>query len=338
MKRRIALIASFVAVVAGTVLLFAPVSAAPATRIVDSGWWWRLQTGALTQLPPPPNVEEGMLQVQGAPDQAQAIAAISAELPDGHASPVLTLRVAEGGDQGGATAVLLACNAGSAWTGEDAGRWDSAPVVDCSSSVTAIRSEDGATWTVPLGALQFEDRFNIILVPGQVDSAPEGANGSSFTLVFEEPEATDIATTPGQSPTADPPPISPPADQGFSSAPPPDTGGGFDSGQVAAPADVPDLDVPAAAPSLEPELQGSTFTAPEREASTAPEPVAAVVPEPRTLARILGALVLLAGLGAAFGLLRTDMFAGAAASADAPVVGGLGRFNRERTAEPNSVS
>ena len=336
MHRRLVLTASFLAVLAGTMLLFVPVSAAPATRVIDSGWWWRLQTGALTQLPPPPNVEEGMLQVQGTPDQAQSIAAISAELPDGHASPVLTLRVAEGGDQGGATAVLLACNAGSAWTGEDAGRWDSAPVVDCTESVTGIRSEDGATWSFPIGVLQFEDRFNIILVPGQVDEAPEGANGSSFTLVFEEPTAADIATTSGESPGANPPPLSPP--------PPPETsggvadGGGFDSGQIAAPPAVPAPAVPGATPSLEPEFQGSTYTAPEREASTAPAVAAAVVPEPRTLARILGALVILAGLGTAFGVLRTDMFAGAAATSEAPVVGGLGRFTRERTAEPNSVS
>lgn len=335
MNRRLARTASFLAVLAGTVLMFAPASAETATRIVDSGWWWRLQTGALTQLPPPPNVEEGMLQVQGDPTQAQAIAAISAALPDGHASPVLTLRVADGGDQGGAAAVLLACNAGSAWTGEDAGRWDSAPVADCSSSVTGIRSEDGATWTFPLVGLQFEDRFNIILVPGQIEDAPEGANGSSFTLVFEQPTSADIETIKGQVPAADPPPVSPTPTFG-ESAP-----GGLpadDGGFVAAPPHVPTPPVQGATPSLEPELQGSTYTAPEREASTTPAVAAVATPEPRTLARILGALVLLAGLGSALGLLRTEMLAGAAATADAPVVGGLGRFTRERTAEPNSVS
>ena len=333
MKRRIALAASCLAVLAGTVLMVVPVSAAPATRIIDAGWWWRLQTGVLTPVPPPPNVEEGMLQVQGTPDEAQAIAAISAELPDGHASPVLTLRVAEGGDQGGAAAVLLACNAGAAWTGEYAGRWDSAPVADCSTSVTGIRSEDGASWTFPLGTLQFEDRFNVVLTPGEVEGAPEGANGSSFTLVFEEPTAADIATTEGTAPAADPPPLSPsvtpqplPSDDGFVAAPP------------SAPSDFPASPVPAAAPSLEPELQGSTYTAPERGASTEPELAAVATPEPRTLARILGLLVLLVGLASAFGVLRTDLLASAAATGDAPVTGGLGRFARERTAEPNSVS
>lgn len=332
MKRALALAASLLAVVAGTLLMIVPASAAPGTRIVDTGWWWRLQTGVLAPVPPPPNVEEGMLYVQGTPDRAQAIAAISAELPDGHASPVLTLQVADGGDQGGAAAVLLACNAGSAWTGEFAGRWDSAPVVDCSSSVTGIRADDGMSWTFPIGALQFEDRFNIVLTPGQVDGAPEGANGSSFTLVFEPPTAADIATTEGEAPAADPPPVS------LAPAPPPaDTG---DGGFVAAPdpIDVAPPPVPAAAPSLEPELQGSTYTAPEREASTDPALAAVAAPEPRTLARILGALVVLAGLASAFGVLRTDLLASAAATPDAPVTGGLGRFTRERVAEPSSVS
>lgn len=335
MNRRLALAVSLLAVFAGSVLMLAPASAEPATRIVDSGWWWRLQTGAVTQLPPPPNVEEGMLQVQGDPTQAQAIAAISAALPDGHASPVLTLRVADGGDQGGAAAILLACNAGSAWTGEDAGRWDSAPVTDCSSSVTGIRSEDGATWTFPLGALQFEDRFNIILVPGQIEDAPEGANGSAFKLVFEEPTPADIETSEGQVPAAAPPPVSPgPTFQESAPVAAPADGGGF----VAPPPNVPAPPLQGATPSLEPALQGSTYTAPEREASTAPALPAVATPEPRTLARVFGALVLLAGLGSAFALRRTETLAGAAATEDSPVIGGLGRFARERTTEPNSVS
>jgi hypothetical protein len=332
-KRHLALAASCLAVVAGTLLMVVPVSAAPATRIIDTGWWWRLQTGVLTPLPPPPNVEEGMLQVQGTPDEAQAIAAVSAELPDGHASPVLTLQVADGGDQGGAAAVLLACQAGSAWTGEFAGRWDSAPVVDCSTSVTGIRSEDGLSWTFPLGALQFEDRFNIILVPGQVEGAPDGAAGSSFTLVFERPTAADIATTEGAPPPADPPPVSPAL-----TTPPPAADDGFVAAPPSGAGDVPVPPAPAATPALEPELQGSTFTAPEREASTAPELAAVATPEPRTLARILGALVVLVGLASAFGVWRTDLLAAPAATADAPVTGGLGRFARDRTGEPNPVS
>lgn len=338
MNRRIALAASAAAVVVGLVLLIAPVSAAPATRIVDSGWWWRVQTGAVTQLPPPPNVEPGMLQVQGAPDRAQAIAAISAELPDDQVSPTLTLRVAPGGDQGGAAAVLLACNAGSGWTGEDAGRWDSAPVVDCSTSVTGIRSEDGNTWTFPLGPLQFEDKFNIILTPGTVDGAPDGLNGSSFTLVFEEPTAADIATTGGQAPPADLPaftPPPPPASSGSDAPAPP----AFDSGFTPAPAPIEQpAPVLGAQPSLEPELQGSTLTAPERQAGNEPVLAAASVPEPRTVARVLGVLVVLAGIAGAFTVLRTDLLAGAAATGEHPVAGGLGRFARERTSEPNAIS
>lgn len=345
MNRRLALAVSLTAIVAGAFLALAPAGAVPAPRIVDSGWWWRLQSGAVTQLPPPPNVEEGMLQVQATPDRAQAIAAVSAELPDGQTGPVLTLRVAEGGDQGGAAAVLLACNAGSGWTGEDAGRWDSAPVVDCSTSVNGVRSDDGATWTFALGSLQFEDRFNIVITPGHIEGAPEGFDRSSFTLVFEEPTAADVTTVSGGSPTADPPPIDlpgtgtpppaaepvpgSPAEPGFTA---PGPGGGF---EAAAPA-------VGAQPSLEPEMQGSTATAPERQAST--EPVVAAVPlgEPRTLARIAGVAVVLAGLAGAFATWRTDgstgLLGAAAATEEHPVTGGLGRFARVRTSEPNTLA
>ena len=338
MDRRPRFVASLGLVLAGIVLLVAPVGAAPATRIVDSGWWWKLQTGAVTQLPPPPNVEDGMLQVQGAPDGAQSIAAISAELPDGEGAPVLTLRVAEGGDQGGAAAVLLACNVTSPWTGEDGGRWDSRPQSDCTSAVNGIRSEDGASWTFALGPLQSEDELNVVLRPGTVDGAPEGANGSSFTLVFEEPTAADIATTSGTSAPPSLPPLesfTPPPSGGDSSF----GGDDFSSGSFE-PAPVPDsgpmpaLDDPAA-----PVAEGEQPAAPADEAAAPRSPVpAAAAPDSRTLARVLGAVVVLLGLAGAFAATRTPALAGAAATPDAPVTGGLGRFARERTHEPNAVS
>ena len=342
MTRRLRLAASLLAVVAGVVLLVAPVGAAPATRIVDAGWWWKLQTGAVTQLPPPPNVEPGMLQVQGSIDDWQSIAAVAAELPDGHGSPILTLRVADGGDQGGAAAVVLACAAGSPWTGEHGGRWDSKPVADCASAVSGIRSEDGASWTFALGPLQSEDRIDVVIVPGTVDGAPEGANGSAFTLVFEEPAATDIATTPGTSP----PDTGSAPSGGFS--PPPAAGDDFggpatddfssDFPETGSGSGLPDTgSLPAA-----PEQPTGGAPAPSDQAGGRDEaaaPVPAVsAPSSRTLARVLGGVVALLGLAGAVLATRTPAMAGAAASPDAPVTGGLGRFARERTAEPNAIS
>ena len=46
----------------------------------DSGWWWRAQTNPGLLLPAPPTVAPGQLLVQGAPDQAAAIAAVEADL------------------------------------------------------------------------------------------------------------------------------------------------------------------------------------------------------------------------------------------------------------------
>ena len=93
-------------------------------------------------LPAPPNMEEGQLLVQSGPDGALALAAIAGTLVEGEASPVLTLAVADGGDVGGQGAVVLACQAGSTWTGGDAKPWAEHPQAGCKAGgVEGTRSE-----------------------------------------------------------------------------------------------------------------------------------------------------------------------------------------------------
>ena len=113
--RRVGLLAGSLLVAAG-----APASAATASSIDDTGWWSRANQdatigGALVF----PDVSAGQLLVEGTPEGATAIAALRATLPEGTGQPVLTLHAASA--TGGDTAVLLACQAGSGWTGAHAG-------------------------------------------------------------------------------------------------------------------------------------------------------------------------------------------------------------------------
>jgi hypothetical protein len=322
MTRRARLALSAAACAVGLGLLALPAGAEDTARIADSGWWWRLQAGVLTTLPPPPDVDPGELVVEGTPDGAQAISAISIVLPEDGITPTVTLTVAEGGDQGGEAAVLLACQAGSGWSGAEAARWDTAPVVDCTQSVSGIRSDDGTEWAFPVGPLQFGDKLNVVITPGTVDGAPEGLNGSSFRLVFAPPTPESVTTVSGTPPPLTPLPPPPAAFTG-----PLDPAGGFDPGSVAAPL------VPAQ-PALEPERQGQTATSPRIQESTQPV-VSAAEPEARTLARMIGLLVLLGGFG--YGLLTWRQTAAAPAAAHA-TEGGLSRFRRPRDGDPSPVS
>lgn len=326
MAHRRSFLASVGLAIFGLAVLMAPVAGAEeSNRIVDSGWWWRAQSGLLVPLPPPPGVEDGQLVVQSSPEGAQAIAAVSGALAAGQTNPVLTLDVAT--DGGGAAAVLLACRAGSAWVGSDAGRWDSRPEVDCSTSVTGLASEDGTQWTFALGPLEDAGRVDVVLVPGRLADAELAP---AFNLVFDEPTAASITTTVGPTPPA---PTAPASATAAAPAPAP----------ASAPSSLrpPASRVPTAPAPVEtvgPALEADSRR-PEVAAPAAPRAVATVTtPEPRTVARVVGAVLLLAGAAGAVVAHGSSRLAGAAASPELPVVGGLARFRSERTTEPQPVS
>lgn len=325
------------AVVGVVTLAVGSAGAAASTRVVDDGWWWRLQTGVGPPLARP-DVGEDQLVVEATPEGAQAIAAIAAELADGQVNPILTLDVAQ--DQGGEQATLLACQVGASWTGVHAGAWDAKPLVDCASgSVTGIRSDDESQWTFPLGTLQFNDKFNVVIVPGQ------SSDGStpSFSLVFDPPTAASITTVDGTPP---PPPTTTTPTTAFTAPPTTSSssggGGSFTPPPTSPPATVaPPVSTPAVSPvqpALEPEDLGQSPIAPIIQETTAPAvPVAESVGS-RTFARVVGLLIL--GLAVGLGVMayRSNELVGVAATAESPVVGGLARFRHARLAEPIDIN
>ena len=288
----------------------APASVHAAT-LTQAGWWWRVNDPLLpATVPAPPTVPEGGLMVAGAPDGATAIAAMHFELASDEGSPVLTLTVAENGDEGGDGAVMAACLTGSVWQPESGGAWINKPFPACDQgSVTGVRAEDGKTWTFALAPLLSDGILDITLVPGLDPDLPAGANGSTFQLTFAAPTAASLATTSGGAT----PSIGLP-DFG---APSPDANGSFDAPPAGG-----DFALPppgAFTPSLPAEDQGLTATAPlvqERNAPIASTPVDAVE-DHKALA-----IAILAACGSA--LLCS-------AQAPTPAPAGLGRFSRSRS-------
>lgn len=315
---------------------------ADAATLAQAGWWWRVNDGALpATIPAPPTVPEGGLYVAGAPDGATAIAALHFDLAEGEAASVLTLKVAENGDQGGDTALLAACLTGSAWQPAQSGTWASKPFPACAEgSVNGVRSDDGATWTFAVAPLASDGIVDVTLVPGVDPAAPEGANGSSFQLAFEPPTAASLTTTSGDTSGGD---FSVP-DFGSSSG---DFAGDTGSFDVPAFGDS-GLSFPPAAPAagFTPALpeadQGFTATAPvaqKRNGPLATAPISTVEDHKGLAALVLalcGAALLWSAQQPTPEPRRLGTFGAAApgqthATRSLTERAGLGRFARERT-------
>lgn len=326
-RRRLTLVVAGLLMIVGSSLSLEPARASGATSIDASGWWWKAQTNGDLLVPGPPTVAPGQLHVEGTPvDGATAIAAVAATLAPGEAKPILTLTVAENGDTGGEGAVLLACQAGSAWTSGDAQAWPNKPNAACNpGGVAGKRSDDGTTWTFDLTALQFDDKINIVLTPGTVDELADGANGSGFSLTFEKPTADAIQTQLGDAPP--PATVSPPIEVGVGT--PPADGGSFDftppvdSGGVVLPP------VEAALPDAEQDL---TPVAPSVQDQTPLLPASVPVDPRSEHARAVGILLLLLGAGVVYATTRQQPVVGPEG-----IPGGLGRWVSPRWGSPPSL-
>lgn len=322
----------------GAALLALAPSSAQATTLTQTGWWWRVSDPLVpATVPAPPTVPEGGLLVAGAPDGATAISALHFDVDPDQGSPVLTLTVAENGDQGGDGAVMAACLTGSVWQPESGGAWVNKPFPACDeASVTGVRAEDGKTWTFALAPLLSDGILDITLVPGVDPDLPAGVNGSTFQLTFVAPTTASLSTTSGSG--------GPPLELPDFGAPTPDAGGSFDP-----PAFGGDIDLPPAGaftPSLPQADQGLTATAPvvqERNAPIAATPIE-TVEDHRVLAMGIlaacGAALLwsaqlptpaLRRLGGLASAATTDTVPAASGPPPPEATAGLGRFARTRS-------
>jgi len=336
---------------------------AGASQLTDSGWWWKLHAGntvegpgpapnvGLPQTSPapptPPTVPDGGLLVSRDPDGANAFGALRFSLGGEESNPVLTLKVA--GDTSASEGDLLACQTGSAWTGEAGGRWDSKPLVECDvarggGSVAGIPSADGAVWTFNLATLVIDGpggrEIDVAIVPALDAAAPAGAQ-TPFQVTFDKVDASLLETELGGAT------VTPPSPDSFS--------GSLDTESATSPA-ISDFTAPAsfepsiAQPALPAEDQGLSATAPVRRNLTTPQ-----LPKPTsgssedTDARAAATAVLLLGAVVLYfsarqrtpvpqSLTRMSRRKPAKdATPSQPQVGGLGRFTRPRSSPPQAL-
>jgi hypothetical protein len=296
-----------------------------------AAWWYKASQKGVT-VPPPPNVPDGGLLVQGQPDGASAVAAVRFRLAKDQTSPILTLSVADEKASPDSPPVLAACLAGSAWSGSGEQQWESAPKSDCAASVQGIEADDKKSYTFALTPLLVDNLLDVVLVPGTVQGRPDGfPAGSSFSIAFDKPTDASLTTTSGFSSssssfTPPPPPIT---DFGASDVPL-----SFDAGSLAPATSAP---FTAALPASK---QGRTATAPVRRLAT--QANVAATTKPLNDRRGIAALILLLGSLAAMFVNREPVpaprrlgpLAGRALAGDEPTVaaepGGLGRFAKPR--------
>lgn len=336
MTRMTARGAGVLALVVGACLLI-PAPSAAAT--IEYGWWWRANSNPALNQPPapvvsspvappappaPPNTEGG-LQVAALPDGALSVAAVRVD----EDLTSITLRVAPNGDANGANAKLAACRASTPWEPVVAGSWDTKPVVACDlvnggGSVAGVRAEDGSTWTFPVAPLAEDGLTDVVIVPLTDSEAVEGV-AAPFQLVFEPPTASDLVVAPAvEQPRASPDDAA--TDELFAD---PGTYDDFTSITGAA---------PAAAPVVRPALDGND------QAPVVPSLAAAGVGESDNGSQVLGAAIVLLGIGLLFWAARQPtppivslVQGGRVVPGAPPQIGGLGRFARPRAGKPPSL-
>ncbi len=314
---------------------------------IESGWWSRGNTGSAINQPPappvvapaplpappaPPNTEGG-LQVAALPDGALSIAAVRVD----QELTSITLRVAPNGDANGMSANLAACAAATPWVPATNGPWDAKPVVACDlinggGSVAGIRSEDGSTWTFPVGPLANDGKTDVVIVPLANSEVAQGF-AAPFQLVFMPPTAADLviaSVTPEVAPTDD----SFGADDSATDSGAID-GAGFSSFD---PTFAAGSGAGATAPLVTPALD---------EADQAPvRPAFAAVPGRDNDSQLLGAAMVLLALGLFYWASRQatppiHSLVGAHVGREIPVgepqLGGLGQFKRARVGRPPAL-
>lgn len=360
MRRRL-LRASLALCALGIGLVSSPAPAGAAS-VTKSAWWTRASDpGSLVPpaaqvpgvtapeapvAPPTADAAEGEVVVQGAPNGALAIAAITYALSPGESGPTLTITPSEGSNVP-ADAVILACRAAIDWEvpATQPGTWQDKPLVDCGRSVNGIVAPDGTSVSFSLQPLVSGNDLDVVLTPGTTgETTPAGPVGSTFQLTFNATDGAVLATTPAPSTSSGSSSSGPSSSPSFTPAAPPSVSVG---GSTFTPPES-----PVVQPALEPQDQAPTVP---QVAAPPTQPVAAAEDD---TAQAVGFIILLLGAALAgwayltperrdddaaplvgLGRFRRPVPAAALVEAPAePVTGGLGRFSRLRTGPPPSLS
>lgn len=295
---------------------------AGAATLVDDGWWDRNQGLTIGAAAPPP---EGALRVANDPQGPSAVAAVRYRLDAEESLPVLRLRVI--GEAAGDNAGFEACATDGTWAAADGGSFDDRPADACDRGrVAGTVSDDGTTVTFLVAPIANADAVDVVILPAPTAGDPVG---DTFSVDFAAPTDEDLLTT--VTPSSSPPSTataSPTTAQAGSAPPAP-------VATTAAPAPPPTVAAPTATTTFSP----ATIAAPAP--TTVPSPTPTVLEQTAPASsedggrNRIGALAVAAALvGIGIWWWRTEQ----QTAVDGPVVAGLGRFRRERTAAAPEVS
>jgi len=308
-------------------------SGAAAATVVQVGWWDRNADALLPALDPPP---EGALRVANDPAGTSAVAAVRASLADGELDPTLTLRVA--GDAVPAGAAFVACPATSEWEPAEGAPLAEAPTADCEiGAALGAVADDGTAVAFDLSTLPDAPVVDVVILPAPTGESPVA---DTFVVDFEAPTDSDVVTrTAGSSggaaaPGPAPAPSGTPSSSDGSSF---GTGGSTPSftppagGTVTVPGGAAVTPAPTAPTSGVGATSGGAPLGDSEEAAAPPAGASSGSGN-----RWIGLATIAAILALGAHLWRADRVR--AAMTAGPVVGGLGRFVRERHEPAPEVS
>ena len=331
-RRNVARTAGLALVAVSLVLLGGSGSASAdgGATLKAQGWWSQVPAAVAA-----PNASKGQLVVEGNPKDKNgtAYSAVRYDAGEGNSVSTLTLKVGSNGDTGGSSAVVLACQTGSAWSPVDGGDYAAAPQVTAKCA-TGKRSQDGASWTFDLATLQTGSVVDVAIVPGM---DPMTKTPSTFSLVFDPPSDSSLATAPASAGSSSTPVTSSASTPVTFASPSGATTGAPPGGAVHPPT------APTATPAIPSAKIGETATSPARQADN-PAPVNSITPSTassskpnKTMGYIVLALAVLIGL---YAYRQDNLMArnGGRLPGDKDQPGGLGRFTRPRTGQPPALT
>jgi hypothetical protein len=196
----------------------------------DAGWWTSLNPGSTLGSPtppPPPDVPDHGLLVEGGPDSPTALAAVVYQLPKGATAGELTLTIAPNSATTPASQVEICPLSDAAVIAEYGGPMADAPTYKCDKKLTASPSDDGKTDQFNVASLAADGALAVAILPATetdrvVLAAPDK---NSLTIIPALPSGEPTATTSssGTGAAATPAPDNTDSSASGSAAPPPST-------------------------------------------------------------------------------------------------------------------
>lgn len=197
--RRLASLLAAACLGTAALLWFAAPTASAATPD-ETGWWTSLNPGSTLGSPtppPPPDVPNHGLVVQGGPDSSPtALAAVVYQLPAGATAGQLTLTVAPNSATTPASQLELCPLANPVIIGEDGGPMSDAPIYRCEHKLTGAPTSDGKRYQFNVSMLTADGELAVAILPTtQTDRVVLAAPGKNSLTI--EPAFT--ASGPGTS-------------------------------------------------------------------------------------------------------------------------------------------